>query len=494
MSADDAAVGAPERLHPLFLLTGLGGSLRGLIGAYAGIIYLAAKGWLTTALLGALGVLIFSGVALFLYWKRFQFRVGANEIRIDSGIVSRTHRSIPFDRVQDVDITQGPVMRLLGLATVKFETGGSAAAGAEEGVLQAISLERAQELRALIRAHRAGAVETSPAESESEIEREPVFAMDFKRLLLAGLFNFSLAVLAALIGVTQTAGDLIGFDPLDREFWEPLLSRDNPYTRLLLDHQAVAAVAGLVSLILIGVATGIVRTVLRDYGFRLDRSDVGLRRRRGLLTRTDVTLPVRRAQAAIIATGPVRERFGWSELNLQSLARDEGGKSDHVLAPLADQGEVDRILAELGWRLLEGPAGWSRVSRAYVWGFAVFLAPLMLLAAAEIMLAPWVGIAVMAVLALLFMFRRLEWRRMGYALDGDRLLIRKGWWKRTMLVLPVRRIQSMDLSQSFVARWFGVASLQFGVAGGSALSIHSIPAMPEEKARELRSHLLSGFA
>jgi pimeloyl-ACP methyl ester carboxylesterase len=29
-------------------------------------------------------------------------RIGADEIRIDSGIVSRTHRSIPFDRIQDV--------------------------------------------------------------------------------------------------------------------------------------------------------------------------------------------------------------------------------------------------------------------------------------------------------------------------------------------------------------------------------------------------------
>lgn len=143
---------------------------------------------------------------------------------------------------------------------------------------------------------------------------------------------------------------------------------------------------------------------------------------------------------------------------------------------------------------MSGTFGWSRVSRAYIWGFAIFMLPLVLVAASYMLLAPWVGVAVLAVLALLFMFRSLEWRRMGYGLDGDRLLIRKGWWRRTMLVLPVRRIQSLDLAQSFVSRWFGVASLQFGVAGGSSFSIHSIPAVPEEKARELRSKLLSGFA
>ena len=33
----------------------------------------------------------------------------------------------------------------------------------------------------------------------------------------------------------------------------------------------------------------VLRTVLREFGFRLDRTGSGLRRRRGLLTRTDVT-------------------------------------------------------------------------------------------------------------------------------------------------------------------------------------------------------------
>ncbi len=90
-------------------------------------------------------LLLFMAVGVFLHWRRFEFRVGANEIRIDSGILSRTHRSIPFDRIQDVDITQGPLARLLGLARVKFETGGSS--GEEEGVLQAIRLDRAEDLR-----------------------------------------------------------------------------------------------------------------------------------------------------------------------------------------------------------------------------------------------------------------------------------------------------------------------------------------------------------
>ena len=114
MSGTDFAVGAPERLHPLYLVTGLGRGVRQMIGGYAAIGYFAATGSWRLALLMFAGMAAVMIVGVFLYWRRFEFRVGANEIRIDSGIVNRTHRSIPFDRIQDVTIAQGPVARLLG--------------------------------------------------------------------------------------------------------------------------------------------------------------------------------------------------------------------------------------------------------------------------------------------------------------------------------------------------------------------------------------------
>lgn len=507
--ADDSAVGPPERLHPLFLLKGLGGSLRGLAGLYAFIGYLLISGQWRTAIIAAAGFLVIGIVGVILYWTRFEYRVGKREIRIDSGILSRRHRSIPFDRIQDVDITQGPVARLLGLAEVKFETGGgSAGPNSEEGVLHAITLERAHQLRELIRTSRAREV---PLEEAAEAERPPVYAIGLKRLLAAGTFNFSLAVFAGLIGVTQTFGDALGFDPLSQRFWRNLLAASTPVQEYVLAHRAVAVTAGLVVLILIGVATGIVRTALRDYGFRLDRTESGLRRRRGLLTRTDVTLPLKRAQAALVTTGPVRAAFGWSELSLKSLATDEGGRGAHVVAPLGRDDEIDHILNELGWRPLPRQADWRRVSSAYVWMLAIALSPLLAIIGLNLLgfaAAPlWLDEAMQADVAaailpglipvlIIFLLllvavavRWFDWRRTGYTLDDDRLLIRTGWWRRRLLVLPFARIQSVDLTESIVSRPFGVASLRFGIAGGSIRG-EIIPAIPRATARQLRDELL----
>ena len=203
-----------------------------------------------------------------------------------------------------------------------------------------------------------------------------------------------------------------------------------------------------------------------------------------------VTL-TKRAQAAMLVSGPVREGFGYSELKLQNLAGDEDKSGNHVLAPLATGDEADRILTALSWRALPNPVEWQRVSRAFIWTFLLGLAPFLIAGAtAQVVFVPLLGFAWMTVPFALWFARRLEWRRIGYALDGDRLLIRIGWWRRRTTVLPLSKIQSIDLRESFVTRWFGTASLQFGVAGGTPLAPHSIPAIPREGARQLRDRLL----
>lgn len=489
MSGEDRAVGVPERLHPLFILTGIGGSLRGMAGGYAAIGYLAMSGRATTALIAAIGLLIALAGSLLLYWMRFQYRVGENEIRIDSGIFSRTHRSIPFDRIHDADITQGPIARLAGLAKVKFETG-SAGGKDDEGVLHAIALERAQQLRSLIRARRSNAAVPQPA-SVDDAEPAPVYAMDLRRVLLAGMFNFSLALFAGLFGATQTFGDLAGFDPLSRSFWLGLLNAGDPIADFILAHRIAAAVAGMLVLVLAGLLTGIVRTVLREYGFRLDRVEIGLRRRRGLLTRTDVTLPCKRAQAAIISTGPVRDAWGWRTLKVQSLARDEGGSGDHVLAPLARDDEVGAILSELGWRSVPGTIAWRNVSPAYLWAFVAALAPFLLAAAIQLLVQPLIGVGLALLFGTMILMRLLAWRRTRYAVEEDRLLIVTGWWRRRLLIIPKARIQSIDLSENVVSRLFGTGTLTLGVAGGSGFSGHSVPSLPRQTARDLRQQLLA---
>ena len=484
----DSAFGPAERLHPLFILTGLGGVARGVWGMLAAGAFLAAQGRWRLAILLVVLVALGSVVRLLVQWWTFEYRIAHDQIRVDSGLLHRNSRAIPFERVQDVNIVQGPLQRLFGLAQVHFETGGSAG-GKEEGVLHTVSLHRAQELRDQIRERRASATEVVHAEEPAEAD--PVYVMDNRRLLIAGLFNFSLVVLAGLFGATQTFGDLIGFDPFSRRFWAQALAVSEPLRQLVVAHAVLTGVAGVLVLLLIGSATGIIRTTLREYGFRIDGSPGGLRRRRGLLTLTDVTLPLKRAQAALVLTGPLRRAFGWFELKLQSLAQDDRGKGDYVLAPLASESEVRELVSEVGWPVAPALSNWRRISRAYLILFLIALAPLALIAAVQAVMFPAVGLVALGVIAIAALLRILAWPRTRYALDGDILFVETGWWRQRRLILPIAKVQSADVTDNALSRLFGVATVRLGVAGGSGFSAHAVPALPRETAFDLRRAVLA---
>ena len=201
-----------------------------------------------------------------------------------------------------------------------------------------------------------------------------------------------------------------------------------------------------------------------------------------------------RVQAAIIGSGPLRQRFGWSNLKLQSLGKDEGSKGDHMVAPLASDAEIAAILGQIGWRPINLPVVWSKVSAAYAWGFSAAVSLLVIPVIIQSLVMPWTGVVGLLAVAGLIATRWLGWLRFGYALDGDRLLIRSGWWRRRLIILPLISIQSADYRENIVSRTFGTASLTLGVASGRGYSRHGIPAVDRERARNLRNRLLASYA
>jgi putative membrane protein len=149
------------------------------------------------------------------------------------------------------------------------------------------------------------------------------------------------------------------------------------------------------------------------------------------------------------------------------------------------------VLSNLGWRPLPDNIGWQRVSSAHIATLAIGLSPLVVAATIELFIWPLVAAGLLGVYLLAVAIRWLDWRRTAWALDGDRLLMRSGWWRRRTVILPTDKIQSTDLLESVFSRWFGIATLAFGVPGGSGFSAYRLTALPRETARILRRQLLA---
>jgi putative membrane protein len=477
----EAAV-ADRRLHPATLVSR---TLRvvpeaaGGMAAYGALIARADLGRVLMMVL--LGVVV-AGAAAFLGWWRFRYGVGEREIVIESGVFSRKRRVIPYERVQDIAIEQRLLARLFGTARVRIETGGSAA---DEGNLDSISLADAHALRDVVRGRKAE--DAAPASRGAALDAEEplLFAMDVGRVLFSGLFNFSIVFVAAIFAVLQNAEEIGLLKPRDLA----LAAGDVPMRLWVL-----ASLAMLGLLLLLGMAAGVLRTLARDYGFRLTRAAKGLRRRRGLFTLSETVIPIGRMQVARIESGLVARALGWHRLDFQTLGADARERGAQVAAPFARIEEVRPILAETGFPEPADEAGWARAPRRSVLRRAAVpaLAAAGVLAVA-LLLDRKAGIAAAALLLLLAAAAPLRWSRHRWSAGQGALFVAGGVLKRRVRIMPFGRVQAIEVVAGPLQRMLRLATLRVDTAGATGAAGVAIVDLDEGEAAVFAERLLGLF-
>ncbi|MBA3862872.1 MAG: hypothetical protein C0517_02885 [Erythrobacter sp.] len=491
----------PQRTAPISVVLGAIGSIRSAIIPAIAVAFSGIGG--AGRMLVAIGVVVAAAIigTLFSYiaWRRLTYTIGEQDIRVESGVLSRSARSVPYERIQDVSLEAKLLPRLLGLVAVKFETG---AGGSEDLALTYLTTAEGERLRRLVRERRDDgqqaatsadpAASSSGAAGEGADEGNVLFTMGPRRLLRFGLFEFSLAVFAVLGGLLQYANMVTDIDIWNGDLWRGWLEEQGTIIASLGPYaQAAGATAGLFGLALIGLATGILRTFARDWGFTLTRSARGFRRQRGLFTRTDVVMPAHRVQALVIGTGFMRYRFGWHGLSFVSLAQDAGHES-HVVAPFAQMDEIAPIVAAAGFHLPDERINWHRASRRHRDDTAIISAlPFVMAAILGAVLAP-LGVALIPLgLAVVMAGAQLyAWEFRRHAIDPEQIFSTTGLMSPTSRIATRQKLHSVEIAQGPLARWRGYATMHLGLAGGS----FSIPGMPLKTARILRSGILDTIA
>jgi putative membrane protein len=480
----DAAVVADRWLHPTTLISGTLRAIPNAAGGMAAYVTLIRRAEaVQIASVIALGLALAALIA-FLTWYRFRYGVGEREIVIKSGVLRRRRRVIPFERVQDIAIERRLLARLFGTAHVKIETGGSAK---DEGHLDSISLGDAERLRDHIR-HRAGSPGADAAGANAEpvtADNEPLlFAMGLGRVLLFGTFNFSLVFVAAIFLVLQNAEEWGFFDPYDAA--PGILER-------LGDHWLAAALLLAVAVVVLGFLAGIVRTLARDFGFRLTRAPSGLRRRRGLLTLSEAVIPIRKIQLAIVSSGIVMRLLGWQRLDFQTLGADPKERGAQVAAPFARPDEVRPILAESGFPDEQAAGEWRRgPARSFIRRGLVPLLGAAATAAVALWIQPLYGIAA-AFLLILALFAPLRWRRHRHAIGEGAMFVRGGLLTHRIKVMPYERAQTISVTQGPVQRWLRLATVRIDTAGAPAMGGLEVQDLDPRDAAALAGRLLELF-
>jgi len=86
---------------------------------------------------------------IFLYYESMWYELRNDEINWKRGIWFRTTGIVPYNRITNLDLRQGPVMRILGISTIAIQTAGYSGQVASEIKIEGV--EKAEEMREFIR-------------------------------------------------------------------------------------------------------------------------------------------------------------------------------------------------------------------------------------------------------------------------------------------------------------------------------------------------------
>lgn len=426
-----------DRLIGLFLPSGVDVDLSG--PESDAIDFIIVNDLLIVALSVLLGALVLVIAVLYISWRAHTFRITDDDVEVRSGVLFRTHRRAPLDRVQGVNLTRPMVARLLGMG--KLEVVG---AGLDSNVkLDYLSTANAEEVRADILRLASGRQLDAVRDAESRGPRAAAAAA-----------AVSAGVSGLIVGAESPVPEpeSVVHIPTGRVIVSHLLSGTTIWLVVLTVGVILGSIFGtpwvLFSIIptIIAFATYWFRSITRALRYSIAPTPSGLRVTFGLFTTITETLPPGRIHAIEVRQPILWRRAKWWSIRVNRLsgraATDTSSQQFAAVLPVGTLADVDRVLR----LMLPGvqPEEWASVVPAGILGGAK---------------EPRPGDGYTTTPARARWMRLLSWRRNGFFLTRDALYLRRGFLSRSLVILPLARLQSVQVTQGPIARAARTASI-----------------------------------
>lgn len=400
------------------------------------------------ALISFVFVTFFTGIYSYIRWKRFEYRFDDENLKITKGIIKRSDRDIPLKRVQNVDVKRNILNRVLGIAVVSLETAGGSTT---EASLKYVEFDEAEKIKHDIREFKQ---ENKTDEEENNVEdnEDELYRISNKELILLGITGIDQRIIFGIMG---------------------LLAFSIPSIAPLLEESGVGVFTGVlvVSILAFSVvlASNFVTNISRFYDFKLFKRKDTLEYSRGLLNRSEGSVPLRKLQRLVISDNPLKRLFKRSSLSIETAGYSRKDQELELAIPLDKESEVKKLVNELedleDYSLEKIPV---RTMRRYftryvllsVVGLSVFY-----VGTDEFY---YISIPLLVSLALLASF--LKWKHIGYRELEDHFIVRKGFWNRQEIIVPYHRTQNIIMSDTILQRLWDLSSVTLDIAGTGFMS------------------------
>ncbi|WOF22603.1 PH domain-containing protein [Microbacterium betulae] len=407
------------------------------------------------ALLWTLGVVVVLVLLFWFVWRFQQFRITDEHVEVRKGIVFRSHRRAPLDRVQGVNLTRPFPARLIGMA--KLEVVG---AGADANVaLEYLATSRAESVRGDILRLASGARAAREAARSGVAAPAPGVREQFVGNLNEGVSGLidgvDLTDVAPESVVKIPAGRLIGSQVISGVLWLAFFGVILAVFVVAMLPLALSNEDGDGFLVLLGAGFGVgIPLVLaavaitwaqisKSLRYAIAPTPDGVRITYGLLTTVTETLPPGRIFAVEVSQSLLWRPFGWWTVKINRMSgksaaaqQSSGAQQFNVVLPVGKREDVERVLALI---LPDAPVA----DVPLVWEHGI--------------LGPTDSDPYRTIPARAWWRRPVSWRRHGYAITEFGLLLRRGRIWRKLAIFPLARLQGVSIAQGPVDRLQRVA-------------------------------------
>lgn len=135
-------------------------------------------------------LLLFLIVAIYLsaFYKTLEYYVDSDAVRLKKGVFWRIRTTVPYNKITNMDITQGPVERLYKISHLRIQTAGASGSQGEPAELIMSGIQDCEALKVMIMS-RIG----SPAQSFAA-PKEPSDDLSIQKAILTELTAIRKAV------------------------------------------------------------------------------------------------------------------------------------------------------------------------------------------------------------------------------------------------------------------------------------------------------------
>jgi putative membrane protein len=401
-----------------------------------------------------------------LRWFTTSYRVTADQVQLNRGLLRRRLRAVARDRVRTVDVTAPVLHRLLRLARVTVGTGRS---DRDEGGLRLDGLDAAEAAHLRVELlHRrpdpalASAPEAAVATREIEIARLRSAWIRFGPFTLSGI-----VAVGIIAGFVSNAASEAGIDPRGIG---PLRDVADALARAPL---ALAVAEVVLASLLVVALLSTAGYVLAFWAFRLTRHPGGtLHVTRGLLTTRATSIEERRLRGVEVGE-PLLLRAVRGARCIVIASGLRAGRGASLLLPPAPRQEAERVTADV-LRTADPvtcplvPHGPQARRRRYSRALGAWLPAIALLVAlswlanfpAWLWQASLLGLPTAAALA------ADRFRSLGHAVVAGRLVTRVGSLVRRRSILACDGVIGVNLTRSYFQRRAGLVTLSATTAAG----------------------------